>query len=69
MVLYRATDPTPAEIGEMVRILERVGARDFSRDRARAYRDEALAELDAAGVVLPTARARIEEIIVSVISA
>jgi hypothetical protein len=33
------------------------------------YRDEALAELDAAGVVKPEARARLEEIIVSVISA
>ena len=69
MSLYRATEPTPAQVGEMVRILERVGARDFSRDQARRYRDEALAELDAAGVVLPAARARIEEIIVSVISA
>ena len=32
-------------------ILERVGARDYTRDQARRYRDEALAELDAAGVV------------------
>ena len=32
-------------------ILERTGARDYTRDQARRYRDEALAELDAAGVV------------------
>ena len=36
---------------------------------ARRHRDEALAELDAAGVVDPEARARLEEIIVSVIAA
>jgi geranylgeranyl pyrophosphate synthase len=52
-----------------VRILERVGARDYTRDTARRYRDDALAELDAAGVVEPAARARLEEIIVGVISA
>ena len=53
----------------MVAILERSGAREYTRDEAHRYRDEALAELDAAGVVSPEARARLEEIIVSVISA
>ena len=45
------------------------GARDYTRDEARRHRDEALAELDAAGVVDREARARLEEIIVSVIAA
>jgi geranylgeranyl diphosphate synthase type I len=67
--LYRNGKPTGAEVAEAVAILERVGARDYTRDEARRYRDEALAELDAAGVVEPAARARIEEIIVSVITA
>jgi geranylgeranyl diphosphate synthase, type I len=67
--LYGRTDPTSAELEEIVGILERVGARDYTRDAARRYRDEALAELDAAGVVSPAARARLEEIIVGVISA
>jgi geranylgeranyl diphosphate synthase type I len=67
--LYGRTEPTNAELEEIVRILERVGARDYTRDAARRYRDEALAELDAAGVVSPAARARLEEIIVGVISA
>jgi geranylgeranyl diphosphate synthase type I len=67
--LYRRPDPSDAEVAEIVAILERVGARDYTRDRARRYRDEALAELDAAGVVAPAARARLEEIIVGVISA
>jgi geranylgeranyl diphosphate synthase type I len=67
--LYQNGTPTEAEVIEAVEILARLGARDFTRDAARRYRDEALAELDAAGVVEPAARGRFEEIIVSVISA
>jgi geranylgeranyl diphosphate synthase type I len=67
--LYAREAPASDELDEIVRILERVGARDYTRDTARRYRDEALAELDAAGVVAPVARARLEEIIVGVISA
>ncbi|MEA2611815.1 MAG: geranylgeranyl diphosphate synthase, type, partial [Chloroflexota bacterium] len=66
---YATTDPSTADVTEVIDILERSGAREYTRDRARRYRDEALAELDAAGVVKPAARARLEEIIVSVISA
>jgi geranylgeranyl diphosphate synthase type I len=67
--LYRHADPSPEEVAEAVAILERIGARDYTRDEARRYRDEALAHLDGAGVVDAAARRRIEEIIVSVISA
>jgi geranylgeranyl diphosphate synthase, type I len=67
--LYGRGEPTQDELDEIIRILERVGARDYTRDAARRYRDQALAELDAAGVVEPAARARLEEIIVGVISA
>jgi len=67
--LYATTTPSPAEVAEAVAILERTGARDYTRDQARRYRDEALAELDAAGVVLPEARAALESIMVRVISA
>jgi geranylgeranyl diphosphate synthase type I len=67
--LYETADPTTTEVAEVIAILERSGAREYTRDQARRYRDEALAELDAAGVVKPAARARLEEIIVSVISA
>jgi len=67
--LYASSDRTAVDVAEIVQILERVGARDYTRDEARRYRDEALAELDAAGVVQPAARARLEEIIVGVISA
>ena len=67
--LYASPAPTAADVTEAVAILERVGADGFSRREARRYRDEALAELDAAGVVRPEARAALERIIVSVIAA
>jgi len=67
--LYAIGRPTEADVAEIVAILERIGARDFTRAQASGYRDEALAELDAAGVVRPAARERLEGIIRSVISA
>jgi geranylgeranyl diphosphate synthase type I len=67
--LYGRAQPTADDVAEVVRILERSGAREYTRDEARRYRDEALAELDAAGVVKAEARARLEEIMVSAISA
>ncbi|MEJ7695617.1 MAG: polyprenyl synthetase family protein [Candidatus Limnocylindrales bacterium] len=69
MTLYDLAEPTDADVAEIVGLLEGVGAREYTRDEARRYRNEALAELDAAGVVQPAARARLEEIIVGVISA
>jgi len=67
--LYATPTLTDAQVAEVIAILERTGAREYTRDQAHRYRDEALAELDAAGVVTPAARARLEQIIVSVISA
>ena len=67
--LYADHAPTAATVTEIVDILERTGAKDYTRTQARLHRDRALAELDAAGVVLPEARARLEEIIVRVIAA
>ena len=60
--------PGPVEVAEARAILERSGARDFTRAQAHRYRDEALAQLDAAGVVRPEAHARLEAIMRSVIS-
>jgi len=67
--LYALADPGDADVAEIVAILERCGARDYTRDQARRHRDEALANLDAAGVVRPAARERLEQIILSVITA
>jgi geranylgeranyl diphosphate synthase, type I len=69
LAIQAVEEPTAVELDEAVAILERCGARDFTRDEARRYRDEALAELDAAGTVDAEARAGLERIIVSVISA
>jgi geranylgeranyl pyrophosphate synthase len=56
-------------VSEIIAILERSGAREYTRDQARRFRDQALTELAAAGVVEPAARAHLESIIVSVINA
>jgi geranylgeranyl diphosphate synthase type I len=67
--LYASPDMVSTEVAEVIAILERSGAREYTRDQARRYRDDALAELDGAGAVEPGARRHLEEIIVSVISA
>lgn len=67
--LYASPDPIAVEIDEIVAILERSGAREYTRDQARRYRDEAIAALDAAGVIEPAAREQLKGIIVSVITA
>jgi geranylgeranyl diphosphate synthase type I len=67
--LYALPSPSPQDVREIVTLLEAAGARDYTRDAARRHRDAALAELDAAGVVDGEARARLQEIIVSVIAA
>jgi geranylgeranyl diphosphate synthase type I len=67
--LYARDEPTRDDVTEIVAILERTGAHDFTRTEARRHRDAALAELDAAGVVDAQAREKLEQIIVSVISA
>jgi geranylgeranyl diphosphate synthase type I len=66
---YRLEHPTADDVDAAVAVLEHTGAADYTRRQARHYRDVALAELDAAGVLNPAARARLEQIIVSVISA
>jgi len=58
-----------AEVESMVRIIERAGARDYTRQQARRYRDDALAELDGLRVVASEARQQLREIILSVITA
>ena len=67
--LYAAPDRTSEEVAEVVAILERTGAREYTREQARRHRDEALAELAAAGVLGATARTRLEQIIVAAITA
>jgi geranylgeranyl diphosphate synthase type I len=67
--LYAQGSLDAAGVADILAILERAGAREYTRDQAHRYRDEALAELDAAGVADHDARGRLEQIIVSVIAA
>ncbi len=67
--LYALPEPGDEQIAEVVAILERSGAQDFTRAEAQRYRDECLAELDALTVVEPGAREKLKGIIVGVISA
>jgi geranylgeranyl diphosphate synthase, type I len=67
--LYATPDPSSDELAEIIGILDRTGAREYTREQAKRYRDEAIAELDAAGVLGAAARERLRQIIVSTISA
>ena len=50
-------------------ILERTGAREFTRAEAQRHRDACLAELEALDVVEPAAREKLRGIILGVITA
>ncbi|HXQ96271.1 MAG TPA: polyprenyl synthetase family protein [Candidatus Acidoferrales bacterium] len=69
LAIYDRADPTPDEVAEIRAILGRSGAADYTRTEARRLRDEALAALDATGVVQGAARDGLREIIVAAISA
>jgi len=68
-VLHAQPDPSDAQVGEIVAILERTGAQAFTRSEARRHRDAALAELDGLAVVDPAAREKLAGIMRAVISA
>jgi geranylgeranyl diphosphate synthase, type I len=64
-----ATAPSADEVAEVLAILERVGAAEFTRSRALAYRDEALAELDSVGIVDRASMERLADVVRGVIRA
>jgi geranylgeranyl diphosphate synthase, type I len=61
--------PSVETVDEARRIIERSGARDYTREQARWYRDEAVRQLALTGAVDAVARERLEQIIVTAISA
>ena len=67
--LYARPEPGDRDIAEIVEILERSGAREFTRAEAQRHRDECLAELEALTIVEPAARDKLRCIIVGVITA
>ncbi|MEI7742466.1 MAG: polyprenyl synthetase family protein [Chloroflexota bacterium] len=67
--LSAVPEPSSEQVAEVVAILERAGAADFTRAEARRHRDLCLAELDALTVVEPASREKLIGIINAVISA
>ena len=67
--IIRAPDVTQADLEEARGILDRCGAREYTRERARAERDAAIVQLESAGVVEHDALERLRLIVVSAISA
>lgn len=67
--LIAEDSPSSGDLGSVVAILESSGARDYTREQAHRYRDEALAELDGLASVDGQAREHLREVILSVISA
>jgi geranylgeranyl diphosphate synthase type I len=67
--LYADDGLDDSQVREIIEILDRTGAREYTRAQARERRESALAELEAAGVVLPAVRAALEEIVQRVIAA
>ncbi len=67
--IIRAPEVTQADLDEARTILDRCGAREYTRERARAERDAAVAQLESAGVVDHDALERLRLIVVSAISA
>ncbi len=63
------TEPSPAEVAQVQAVLERVGAREYTREQAREYRDRALAELDSVGTVDRESMERLAGVVRGVISA
>jgi geranylgeranyl diphosphate synthase, type I len=67
--LLRAPELGPGDLAEARTIMERSGAREYTRNEARKQRDEALRRLAAAGIVQDEALERLRLIVVSAISA
>jgi geranylgeranyl diphosphate synthase type I len=67
--IWRTDDLQDGQVADAVALIERLGGRDYTRDQARQYRDKALAELEAAGVVDAEALESLRGIIVGVIKA
>jgi geranylgeranyl diphosphate synthase type I len=67
--LLATNEPSTALIAEARGILERCGARDYTRQRARAERDEAVRRIESAGVASAEALEQLRLIVVSAISA
>jgi geranylgeranyl diphosphate synthase type I len=64
-----AAAASPDEVQAVLGILDRVGAEAYTRDRARAYRDEALAEIESVDLVDRGSLGRLGDVVRAAISA
>ncbi|MFN8520659.1 MAG: polyprenyl synthetase family protein [Chloroflexota bacterium] len=69
LAIVGSAEPAAEEVAEARDIMERTGSRAFTRGRAAAWRDEALGQLQASGIIDGEAMARLEAIVRSVITA
>ena len=69
LAIYADPEPTAGDLTEAMAIVDQTGAQEYTRGEARRWRDEAIAALDSAGVIQPEARAKLEQIMRTVISA
>lgn len=67
--LYATESPDAHLVAHGLAAIERVGAREYTREQAALWRDRAIAEIRAVGALNAGAIARLEEIIAKVISA
>jgi geranylgeranyl diphosphate synthase type I len=67
--VWQTESPDDGQVAAAVALIEQLGGRDYTRDQAHQYRDRALAELDAAGVVDAGALEALRQIMVGVIGA
>jgi geranylgeranyl diphosphate synthase type I len=69
VLALRAREVSPTEVAEVLAVLDRTGAQAYTRGRAQAYRDEALAEVAALHLVEGDALERLTQLASSAISA
>jgi len=67
--IWRTEPLADGQVAEAVELIERLGGRDYTRDRAREHRDRALAEIEAAGVVDTKSLEALRRIVLDVIKA
>jgi geranylgeranyl diphosphate synthase, type I len=66
---WKVESPDEAHVTEATALIEKLGGADYTRSKAREHRDQALAELESAGIVDAGALESLRGIIVGVIKA
>ena len=67
--VWKTESPDDGQVAAAVALIEKLGGRAYTRDQAKEYRDRALAELEAAGVVDAAALDSLRGIVVGAIKA